>query len=428
MPVISDKKLQDKIKWSPHSGQQEVLDSKARDKVISAGVRWGKSALCGYEVLKHLLSDNQRIWIVSLNYDLAKKVFDYVTEFAGRWDRRLLRGVSNRIPQYFRIPEFNSWVECKSAENPSSLMGEELNLAIIDEAARMRPEIWERYLMARLASRQGKSFTISTPFGKNWFYRRWLEEKENGGAFHFTSKDNPHFPQEEWDRASLKLPEQVFKQEYEARFLDDAASVFRGIREIATASLSDARPGHFYCMGVDIGRVEDFSVITVIDQTTNSVVYWDRFNKIDYPFQKKRILAVSQRYNNARITLDSTSIGTPIKQDLEYAGAFVDDMQFSLKSKKLLIEKLSVYIEQKYIRIPAIEVLLDELESFGYNLSSMGNIIYSAPQGLHDDCVWSLALACWNLEQNVLPPEKITSSFFEEFKKPLPNLTRFHYE
>jgi hypothetical protein len=428
MPVINDKLLQKKIGWEPHLNQLPILESKARDKVVAAGVRFGKSVICGYTALKHLLSDNQKIWIVSLNYDLAGKVFDYVVDFAGKFDKRLMRGVSNRVPQSFRIPEFNSWLECKSAENPSSLMGEELNLVILDEAARMKPEIWERFILARLASRKGKSLTISTPFGKNWFYKRYLEEKENGGSWNFTSLDNPYFSKEEWDRAREKIPEHIFKQEYEARFLDDAASVFRGIYKIIGDTLKDVQEGHYYVMGVDLGRVEDFTVITVFDQMTNDLVYFDRFNKIDYPFQKKRIEAVARRYNHARIMMDSTAVGTPIKQDLEYEGLFIDDIYFSNKSKKELIEKLSIFIEQGKIRIPQIEVLIDELESFGYRLTPSGNIIYSAPQGLHDDCVWSLALACWNLEQKALPVESFIPSSRIEFKKTIYPPTRFHYE
>jgi hypothetical protein len=326
---------------------------------------------------------------------MAQKVFAYITDFAGRWDKRLLRNVTNRPPQKFEIPEFGSFVECKSIDNVNSLLGEELDLVIFDEAARFPPEIYERYIAARLASRKGKLFSISTPFGKNWFYRNHLKAD---AAFNFPSNSNPHFPPEEWERAKNNLPEMIFKQEYEAKFLEDAASVFRRIDEcVSDNCLKDVVAGHSYLMGVDIGKVEDFTVITVIDRQSNNVVYQDRFNKIDYPFQKARILATAQRYNRARITIDSTVVGSPIKEDLERMGAYIDDFKFSNKSKKELIEKLSIFIEQKAIKIPNDPILIDELESFGYHLSESGNVIYSAPKGQHDDMVCSLALAVWNL-------------------------------
>jgi len=141
----------------------------------------------------------------------------------------------------------------------------------------------------------------------------------------------------------------------------------------------------------------DFSVITVIDTATKAVVFIDRFKDIDYPFQKKRIIATAMRYNNARIVVDSTGVGQPIKDDLEREGLFIEDFHFTGKSKKELVEKLSIFIEQGIITIPNDLTLLDELTSFGYQLTDAGNIKYSAPQGLHDDCVMSLALATWQL-------------------------------
>ena len=352
---------------------------------------------------------------------MAEKVFAYLTEFAGRYDKRLLKGASHRPPQRFEIPEFNSWVECKSIENVNSLLGEELDLVIFDEASRFSPDIYNRYIAARLASRQGKLISISTPFGKNWFYRNHLKADL---ALNFRSIDNVNWhtghqkcidesvkdskPLEEicieWRAAKERLPEMIFKQEYEAKFLDDAASVFRKVQDcISDSCLQDVQFSHSYIMGIDIGKVEDFSVITVMDRSTNQVVFVDRFNKIDYPFQKARILAVAQRYNNARIIIDSTSVGMPIKEDLERAGAYIDDFTFSNKSKKELIEKLSIMIEQRAIRIPRDQILVDELEAFGYRLTDSGNIIYSAPEGLHDDCVYSLALAVWGLTPFVRP-------------------------
>jgi len=339
---------------------------------------------------------------------MAQKVFSYVTEFAAKYDKRLLKGVTNRSPQRFEIPEFNSWLECKSIDNVNSLLGEELDLCISDEASRFPPDIYERYISARLASRQGKHFAISTPFGKNWFYRNHLKAD---AAFQFSSRDNPHFPESEWERAKSILPEMIFKQEYEAKFLDDAASVFRGINEcISDNCLRDVEAGHSYLMGVDIGKVEDFTVVTVIDRQTNNVVYIDRFNKIDYPFQKARIVSIAQRYNRARVVIDSTTIGAPIKDDLERSGVYIDDFKFSNKTKRELIEKLSIFIEQKSLKIPNDPILIDELESFGYRLTESGNITYSAPHGQHDDTVCSLALAVWNL----IPFGQVTKNYLKE--------------
>ena len=383
-----------------------------KDKLYLAGkqlVPTHNSAICAYIALKTLLQDNKRIWIVAPTYDLTQKVFDYLVRWFVKVAPSQSQGISYRPFPKIRTAK-GSWVECKSAENPTGLLGEELDLRIVDECSRIARRVEETYLFPTTASRKGRSFYISTPFGQNWFYEktRSCKNSEDGAYFHFKSKDNPFFPIEEWVRAREKLPAQVFAQEYEASFLPDAAAVFRGIDEIIKDNAeSDVMIGHRYIMGVDLGKHEDFTVLTIIDKWNNNVVYWDRFKQIDYPFQKSRIKATALRYNNARIIVDSTGVGDPIKDDLSREGLFVDDFKFTNKSKKELVEKLSIFIEQKNVWIPPIEILIDELKSFGYHLTDAGNVIYRAPQGQHDDAVVSLALAVWGLTGSAKPKTAI---------------------
>jgi len=294
---------------------------------------------------------------------------------------------------------------------------------IVDEASRIKRDVWQSYLYGRLTSRQGKSVMISTPFGKNWFHQEWVRAKnaKDGASFRFTSLDGVSITKKEWERAKETLPEQVFKQEYQALFLEDAASVFRGVREIISDDCLKEPENHKYILGVDLGKHEDFTVLTVLDKYTHKVVHWERFKKIDWNLQKERIMATSKKYNNARIIIDSTGLGDPISDDLKHHGLIVDDFKISGKSKSQLIDKLSIYIQQKAIQIPPNDILTDELESYGYQLSDSGNIKYSAPTGLHDDCVISLALAVWGLfSPKTKNPNKI---YQPEVKK----IKRFQY-
>ncbi|MEM4271043.1 MAG: terminase large subunit [Candidatus Pacearchaeota archaeon] len=402
---ISDEKLQKKIKFFPFEKQKEIINCDKRDIVICAGRRFGKSAVCGYIALKELLMKNKRIWIVAPTYDLAMKVFEYVVRFyvlaaPNDGKNRWIRGISHRpIPQ-IRTP-WGSILQCKSTENPAGLLGEEVDLMIVDEAAQIPRRMYEEYLYPATTSRKGKTIFISTPLGQNWFYQKFMaaKEREDSAVFHFQSKENPYLPEGEWERAKELLPRDSFLQNYEAVFLSGAASVFRGIEEIIDYSLKneEPEPSELYTMGVDLGKHRDFTVLTVIKNRDGRVVYFDRFNKIDWNFQKTKIVSVAKKYN-ARVFIDSTGIGDPIKDDLEFQGLFIEDFKFTNQSKANLIQKLSMFIEQKRISIPNNEYLVEELQSFGYNISGSGKIIYSAPEGLHDDCVYSLALAVWGID------------------------------
>jgi len=424
--MISDEKLQQVIGFHPHWGQKRVLNSDSRDIVICSGRRWGKSLIAAYIALKTLLEDNTHTWIISPTYDLSQKVFDYLVKWFLKAAPSQSQGISYRPFPRIKTAR-GSWVECKSAENPTGLLGEELDLRIVDEAARIPKRIEETYLFPTTASRQGRSFYISTPFGKNWFYYKWLETEDR---FKFRSIDNPHFPKKEWERAKEKLPESVFNQEYMAQFLESAATVFRGVRDIIDNTLKEPEQGHRYFIGLDLAKLRDFTVLTVVDRETHNVVFWDRFQKISYPLQIDRIESVANRYNG-RLIVETNNVGLSVIDELRARGLAVDDFttigtvskDFNKKgTKERLINKLSVDIENKNIHIPDIEILVDELESYGYDMTPSGNFTYSAPVGKHDDCVMSLALANWPLKgktreriieaRRVEPPRKKIFQYF----------------
>ena len=413
--MISDKVLQETIKWTPHASQLKILKNKERDVVICAGRRFGKSAICAYVALKTLLkADLERkpvkIWIVAPTYDLANKVFDYLV----RWylivsGKAGQQGVSFRPSPRIKTA-FGSLVECKSADSPQGLLGEELDLLIVDECSRIKKNVYETYLYPTTTSRKGRTFFISTPFGKNWFYDQWIKAKVTNSAFQFTSLDGVSITQTEWERAREKLPTDVFEQEFMAQFSEGMGSVFRGVREIISDSLKEPVAHHRYVMGLDLAKHRDFSVVTVIDKKTHSVVYWDRFHKIPYTLQKKRIYDIAIKYNNCKIVIDSLNVGAALGDDFRASGLRVEDFKFTGSvskdwakrgSKERLVEKLSNFIEEKNLNIPQIDILVDELESFGYLYTESNNLQYGAPAGLHDDCVDSLALAVWTLDPKV---------------------------
>lgn len=401
---IKESVIREKIGFEPHAGQEPIIQAYRegkRDICLCAGRRFGKSLICGYLALLEVIKPGRHVWIVSPTTDLSQRVYSYVLKY--------ITSVFSADSVKFSSKPFNklelangSYIECRTAENPVSLLGEELDLLIVDEAAMIKPNVYERYLYPTTSSRQGKSVFISTPNGKNWFFRKFDSTKnaEDGASFNFPSTVNDHFKKEEWDRAKQLLPEAVFNQEYRAIFLDDAAAVFRGIRKcVLDDCYEEPKPTHRYVIGVDLARHQDYTVFTVIDRQSHKVVSWDRFNKVDFNLQKERLKILVKKYNNAKVVLDSTGLGSPIAEDLKREGIHIEEFYFTNTSKKQLIEKLSIFIEQQAISIPDEEVLLDELESFGYTITDAGNIKYEAPIGQHDDTVCSLALAIWTLPQ-----------------------------
>jgi phage FluMu gp28-like protein len=152
-------------------------------------------------------------------------------------------------------------------------------------------------------------------------------------------------------------------------------------------------PGQAYFAGLDLARLTDFTVLTILDGEGRQV-FKDRFNLLDWAVQKQRIIGTVNRYG-ARVLLDSTGIGDPIYDDLQRAGLSVQGYKFTADSKKKLIESLMLAFEQGSIRILDDPDQRNELDIFEYTIGSSGTVHYSAPEGYHDDCVIALALAWW---------------------------------
>lgn len=69
----------------------------------------------------------------------------------------------------------------------------------------------------------------------------------------------------------------------------------------------------------------------------------------------------------------------------------VEAFKFTSTSKQQIMEGLAVAIQQQKISFPEGPIV-SELEVFEYEYTRTG-VKYSAPEGLHDDCVCALALA-----------------------------------
>jgi hypothetical protein len=295
-----------------------------------------------------------------------------------------------------------SEIRGKSADNPVSLLGEGLDWLIVDEASRLKPKIWESHLSQRLIDKHGWAMLISTPCGKNYFYDLYRRGQGDDGDFvswNYPSRTNPHLDDALIEQERLRLPERVFRQEFEAEFIEGAGSVFRNVRESATGSWAEPEDRETYYAGLDLAKVEDYTVLVILNRN-REVVFVDRFHRLDWSIQLNRIKAATDRYNRACIFVDSTGAGEPIYESLCAGECEVKPYTFTQRSKAALIDNLSLLFEQKLIILPKVELWpegIDELESYQYSVTDSGNVKMNAPSGFHDDCVTALALAAWHL-------------------------------
>lgn len=370
-------------------GQVKVFHDPHRFKVLACGTRWGKTRLCANIVIDKGLKNKIDIWWVAPTYDLADR------GLAGIYDSapHEIFGKENKVKKILPMIS-GTQIQFRTADNPVSLLGKGIHLLVIDEAAQIRNEIWYRYLRRTLLDHQGEAIFISTPRGKNWLHELWCKGNDplqkEFKSWSFPSSANPLLDENELEKIKVDVPDLIWRQEYMAEFLDEANQVFRNIRQCVSGDFEEPYPLKSYIGGVDLAKYQDFTVITIMDQDGH-VVYWDRFNQLDWGFQKTRIKVATEKYN-AQILLDSTGLGDPIFDDLRAMGVNVVPYKFTNQTKRQLIENLSIQLEQRQITFPQVDQIINELQAFECILSSSGNLQYS---GNPDDSVISLALATW---------------------------------
>ena len=350
--------------------------------------------------MKALKKKNGTFWWVAPTYGLSNKGWKVLLRDVSRdaFDK-----IIYSYPKTVRLVS-GSTIEFLSAHDPDSIIGEGLDGLVLDECARVSEPAWTNSLRPTLTDKLGWALRISTPIGLNWWYKEHVKGKgvfvptkkkliRYRESWSFPTSANPYIDKQEILNAKDDLPADVFRQEYLAEFLSDASSVFRNINKVIAGDFKGAERGVMYYLGVDLAKKRDFTVLTVLDEH-NHLCYFDRFNKIDYTFQKKMIVDLAKRYNDAIVNIDSTGVGEPIFDDLSYE-IRLKGYNFTNQSKQDLIQNLILAFEKQIITLPDVPVLLEELRMFGYQLTASGKVKYSAPDGFHDDCVISLALAFW---------------------------------
>lgn len=376
-----------------HPAQAQVARDRRRFNVLSCGRRWGKTTFATNRLLLPALHSQPVAWF-SPTYKMMAEVWRDV--------RQALRPITATFSeQQHRITTTTGGVvDMWSLDQPDAARGRKYRRVVLDEAAMVRDleRAWQAVIRPVLVDYRGGAWFASTPKGFNYFKSLYDLGQDpamtDWASWQQPTEANPYIPADEVVAARLMLPERTFAQEFLAHFLEDGGGVFRRVLEAVRAEPQGrAVPGHRYAVGVDWGKISDFTVLTVLDTTLNAVVCVDRFNRIDYTVQKGRLVAVCERFTPDTIIAEQNSMGVPLIEDLVRFGLPVQPFQTTNASKAQAIEALGLAFEQGALAIPPHTELLAELQAYDMERLPSGLTRYGAPPGQHDDCVMSLALA-----------------------------------
>jgi len=373
----------------PHVNQKHLVRPTARFNVIAAGRRFGKTEAEKLGDILRVMDDKKNTWWVNPTFD---NTTDTWHEFVQFFEQFVSRDDINKSRREIRVPG-GGRLRMLGANNFKRGTG--IEHVTIDEAAFCDLEtLWEYQIRPMLLESKGTATFLSSTNGRNYFwklYQRGLDPNEpDWQSWHYTSYDNPLLDANEINDIKRNTPERVFQQEYMAEFLEDGGAVFRNLN----ACLQPApAPSDKIVFGVDWGRSNDYTVIIAIDEDTGHMVAIDRFNQIDWTMQRNRLMVMFERYQPHMILAEENSIGGPNIEELVKRGLPVKGFTTTQQSKAEIINSLALNLEQESIGILNDPVLLGELQAYTVETLPSGNYRYTAPSGLHDDCVMALALA-----------------------------------
>lgn len=371
-----------------HPSQARVLAESSRHNVLMCGRRWGKTWLGVHIVARAALDGQPAAWLAP-TYRYLRSVW--------RTLRRILAPVASRVSEVEHRIECMTGgsIDCWSLDDPDPCRGRRYAVAVFDEASLVRHlrEAWAGAVRPALTDLRGRSWFLFTPRGRGYAHTLYLRGQSGDPewrSWRLRTTDNPHMPAEEIESARHDMPDHVWRQEYEAEPADDGGNPFGldAIRACIADGLSSAPPA---VIGVDLGKYQDWTVIVGLD-ASGAVCLFDRF-RADWGLTRERLAALGR----VRMLIDSTGVGDPIVEDIARVNPMAEGFRFTTQSKQHLMEHLATVIHSRRVRYPDGPIT-DELSSYCYEYHS-GGVRYSAPEGLHDDCVCALALAAWLLRR-----------------------------
>ena len=293
-------------------------------------------------------------------------------------------------------------IRCQTAHDADTLRGDFADLLILDEYEMMNPNAWNEVGAPMLLDNDGDAVFIGTPMRKNHFFQAYArslgDDTRRWAAWHFTSHDNPYLPKIALAEITQDMTEEAYRQEIMAEFLDNEGAVFRNIKSCLGAPVTtpEEHKGHHKLMGLDWGKHHDYTALSVGCATCRKEITRDRFNKIDYVFQRDRIKVVYQTWEVTQILAEKNSMGEPNIEQMQRDGLPVIGFDTTATTKPPLIENMALVFERAEWQFQDDPIWTAETEAYERKVSTVtGRSQYSTPDGMNDDTVIGRALMLW---------------------------------
>ncbi|NBT50737.1 MAG: hypothetical protein EBT12_04150 [Marivivens sp.] len=196
-----------------------MLDAN-RFNVLVCHRRFGKTVCAINHLLKRAIEEqkpNPRLAYLAPTYRQAKNVaWDYLKQFSEKIPGTKYHETELRcdLPNGARI-------SLLGAENPNSLRGIYLDMAVMDEVADMPESIFPEVIRPALSDRKGSCVFIGTPQGHNYFHDLWeaAASTEGWARKMYRASETKIVDDDELAAARATMTEDQYNQEFECSWV-----------------------------------------------------------------------------------------------------------------------------------------------------------------------------------------------------------------
>jgi PBSX family phage terminase large subunit len=252
-----------------HKFQEQAFISDKRIIVIAAGIQSGKTTTGALWIGNKAgqIPENSNLIICAPTYKILTqatlpKFLQVFKQF----------GSYHKVDSIFKFHS-GPTAYIRSLTDPNALEGiTDVEAIWLDEGGLISRYAWEN-VEGRSAFRQAPILISTTPYALNWMFRMWEEwrggKRDEVEFVQFTSKDNPHFPDEEFERQRRLLDSRRFQMKYMGQFGKMEGLVYERVNTCKSFNLEQ---GTKYYGGIDWGYTNPF-VLTVRAITPDGVHY-----------------------------------------------------------------------------------------------------------------------------------------------------------
>ncbi len=424
---MSKQRVALRIATAPHSPEQRMIMNAffipgLLEMWIACGTKFGKTFALATAVALASPLTRQAMWRwIAPVYSQSAIGFRYCRRMLPRDERFVKPNESSLSISY---PPLDTLIQFFHGQNPESIEGEATAGNVFDEAAKLKEAVYQSTKSTTTVT-EGPIVGASTPNGKNYFYRKCMEAKEEmiRARFenrrptkifiHAPSRANPAVSQIVLDDARKTLPRRIFEQLYEAAFNDDG-SIFLYLTEAFGGGeylnefthdqtwYREKHKSEKIFVGADWGKKADSSVFYALNEHGKNIGF-KRMGRIGYVEQVAALRSFCDTvYRNSEHPdkhlsglHDKTGVGEAI-DDIIQASNFPYDIvgiTWNNLNKEVAVNDLILSFEEKCLGLYPWETLRTELTTFEVSTTKTGKPHYAASEGEHDDTVMSLVLA-----------------------------------